>query len=248
MTRLVWNADGARFFEAGVDHGVLYVDGLGVPWNGLISVNESTDGGDITARYIDGVKYKDVRAAEEFRAEIVAYTYPDEFLACEGVTPVRFGLFASQQRKKSFGLCYRTGVGNDADGLNHAYKLHLIYNASTAPSERNFNTVGEEVEPFNFTWNISAVPTIFAGLKPTPNFIIDSRDVPPDLMVDILAVLYGTDTTPARLPSVGELLSIFNNYQAVGFDAGHLTEEYFATFDAGRVGEPYTSTIDGGEL
>lgn len=248
MTRLAWNADGQRYFEAGVDHGVLYVDGLGVPWNGLISVSETIDGGSIRPFYIDGVKYKDLRQSEEFRAELTAYTYPDEFQACEGVLPVRMGLYSTMQRKKDFGLCYRTSVGNDIEGVGHAFKLHLIYNCKTSPSDRDFESIGEDVEPFNFRWNIVARPEVFAGLKPTPNFVIDSREIPPDLLMDILDVLYGTSTTPARLPSVGELLSIFNNYQAVGFDAGHLTEEYFATFDAGRVGDPYTSTIDGGEL
>lgn len=248
MTRLVWNVVGERFFEAGIDHGVLYVDGAGVAWNGLLSVAESSSGGDTEAYYIDGVKYMQRSNLEEFEATIEAYTYPDEFLPCDGVKPINNGLFAAQQRKKAFSLCYRTALGNDVDGAAHAFKLHLVYEALASPSERDNRSMSDSIEPFNFSWKIVTKPPTITGIRQTSKFVIDSRDVPSDLMQQILDILYGSDTTPPRIPSVTELIFIFDQYETTSFDAGHVGEEYFVSFDAGHVGDPYTSSIDGGTL
>ena len=244
--QLFWNAIGERRFEAGIDRGVLYLDGAGMVWNGLISVTESPRGGDVKSYYVDGVRYLDVAGAEEYEATIEAYTYPDQFGDCDGTSIVGHGLFATQQKKKPFGLSYRSKVGNDVDGADHAYKIHLVYNAMVAPTDKSYKTVTDALEPDNFSWRIIAKPLIVAGFQPTPHFIIDSLETPEDLLSDIETILYGSPDADARMPSIGELMSLFTNYQASAFDGGHLTEEFFATFDAGHVGDPYTSTIDGG--
>lgn len=247
MTQLTWNAVGERTFETGVDRGVLYVKGMeGVAWNGLISVSESSSGGEITPYHIDGIKYLDHVANEEFEATIEAYTYPEEFAQCDGTVPVGNGLFATKQRKKSFGLSYRTKVGNDVYSVDHAYKIHLVYGATASPSELVSNTISDEIEPLNFTWDIVTKPPDFTGYKPTSHFVIDSRETPSELLKDIERILYGSDDSAPRLPSAMELLFIFKEYQASSFDAGLLTDEYFSTFDSGIIPEPQTSTIDGG--
>lgn len=247
MTRLMWNAAGERIFEAGVDRGVLYIEGSdGVPWNGLVAVSESPAGGDVTSYYVDGVKYLNHVALEEFKANIEAYTYPEEFAQCDGTAPVSNGLFATHQPKKSFGLAYRTLVGNDAEGVDHAYKIHLVYNATAAPTERPNSTIGEEVEPANFGWEIITKPPTFTGFRPTAHFIIDSREVPVGLLELIEDILYGSDDLSPRQPSVPELMFIFNEYQSTDYDAGGLTEEYYATIDGGFLTETQTSTIDVG--
>lgn len=247
MTQLVWSAVGERVFEAGIDRGVLYVDGAdGVAWNGLVSVAESPSGGEVTSYYIDGIKYHNSVASEEFEATIEAYTYPEEFGQCDGTVPVKYGLFATQQPKKSFGLCYRTKIGNDVDGIDHGYKLNLVYNAMASPTDRPNNTISESIDAYNFSWKIVTRPPMMTGYKPTAHFVIDSREVPDDLMIQISDILYGSATTPPRLPSVGELIYIFDEYHASVFDAGHLAEPYFGTFDGGIVPVAQTSTIDGG--
>lgn len=247
MARIKWNEIGERFFEAGVDHGVLYVKGEeGVPWNGLIAVSEAPSGGEVTPYYVDGIKYLNHVAMEEFEATIEAYTYPDEFSQCEGATLVKNGLFATQQPKKSFGLAYRTMVGNDVDGADHAYKIHLVYNATAIATERPNNTIGDLVEPSNFGWEIVTKPPEFTGFRPTAHFVIDSRKVPGDLIELIENILYGTADTNPRLPSAPELLFIFEEYDPSVFDAGLVGQDYFNTFDGGIVPEPQTTTIDAG--
>lgn len=248
MTRLAWGTVGKRFYEAGVDRGVLYLDGAdGIAWNGLVSVSESPTGGEVSAYYVDGYKYLENAASENFEATIEAYTYPDEFSVCEGTTPVTNGLFMTHQRKKSFGLCYRSKIGNDVDGMDHAYKLHLVYNALAAPSEHAHNTLTEEISPDNFSWKITTTPPDFAGYKPTAHLVIDTRDAPGGLIRQIEDILYGTDVDAARQPSPSELIFLFNSYGASVFDAGDPDEPYYITFDGGV--EPdvvQTSTIDGG--
>lgn len=247
MSRLVWHAVGERTFEVGVDRGVLYIQGSpGVPWIGLIAVNEQPVGGDVTPYYLDGIKYINHVANEEFEATIEAYTYPEEFAQCDGTLSVANGLFATQQPKKSFGLSYRTKVGNDVDGIDHAYKIHLVYNATAAPTQKANNSLSNEIDPFNFNWAIFTRPPTMQGVKPTAHFIIDSRDVPIDLLKTVEDILYGSADNNPRLPSVPELQFIFGEYQTSVFDAGFLTDTYFNEFDAGVVPEPQTSTIDGG--
>jgi hypothetical protein len=247
MARLTWNAVGERTFEAGVDRGVLYVEGSdGVPWNGLVSVSESPDGGSVTPYYIDGIKYLNHVVLEEFKATIEAFTYPREFEACDGTKPIGSGLFATQQTKTPFGLSYRVGVGNDIKGIDYAYRIHLVYNATAAPSERANNTIGMEVEPANFSWEVVTKPPVVAGYKPTSHFVLDSRDVPPPLLRSVEDILYGSYTTSPRLPSVTELLFLFSGYETSGYDAGTLVEEYFSTVDAGVIPAAQTETIDPG--
>lgn len=236
MTKLSWSTISERFFEAGISHGVLYINNAnGVPWNGLISVSESPSGGDVTPIYIDGIKQLNDISNEEFEATITAYTYPDEFGQCDGTVEVKYGLYATQQSRKSFGLSYQTRIGNDIDGTDHGYKIHLIYDATATPSNRDNRTLGDNVDPLNFIWKIASVPPAVGGYKPTAHFVIDSREVPSDLMNQLSDILYGSDTTEPRLPSVSELLFIFTEYQTSVFDAEFLTEQYFNTFDAGSV-------------
>lgn len=245
--RLKWGAVGERYFEVGVDRGVLYVDTLdGVPWNGLVSVSESPSGGEAEPYYVDGVKFLNYFNSEEFEATVEAYTYPDEFALCDGTASISNGLFATQQKRKPFGLSYRTKIGNDVDGLDHAYKIHLVYNAKVAPSERSNQSVAETVDPDNFSWAITTTPVFFRDHRPTAHFVIDSRDTTNNLLRKIEDILYGNDDQEPRLPGIAELIYIFESETATVFDAGRVGEPYYGTFDAGRVGTALTSTIDGG--
>lgn len=247
MSELEWHAVGEMVFQTGVDRGVLYVEGHdGVPWNGLISVSESPSGGEVTPYYIDGVKYLNHVALEEFAATIEAFTYPEEFGECDGTQHVSNGLFATQQRKKSFGLAYRTLIGNDIDGISHGYKIHLVYNATAEPAGLSTTTLGDRVDPSNFSWNIATLPPEFVGSKGTAHFVIDSRYTPSSLLIDLEDILYGSWKGPSRLPSASELLFLFGEFSEEFIDAGYLVEEYFATIDAGVIPEPYTETLDPG--
>lgn len=247
MTRLVWDTVGERVFEAGVDHGVLYVDGSdGVAWNGLTSVSESSSGAELAEYYIDGIKYHQVLASEEFVASIEAFTYPEEFEVCDGTRPVGNGLFATQQPRKSFGMAYRTKVGNDVEGLEYGYKIHLVYNALAAPSSRQRSSLSDSVEPMSFSWSITTKPPTYVGFKPTAHLVIDSRETPHDLMADITDILYGNDNAPARLPSADELISIFTTFQTSYIDAGDLVEPYYNGYDAGDPDDIEESMISGG--
>lgn len=247
MTRLTWGDVGDRFFETGVDRGALYVEGFdGVPWNGLVAVNESPTGGEVSSFYFDGVKINRRFSSEEFEATLEAYTYPDEFGICDGTHPIANGLFATQQRRKSFGLSYRTKVGNDVDGAEHGYKIHLVYGASASPSPKDNKTMGDTVEPFNFSWKLTTKAPAIRGRKRTAHFVIDSRETPSDVLSQIEDLLYGTADTPARMPSVPELVYIFESATATFFDAGTFIDPYYATFDAGAFADVATSTVDGG--
>lgn len=246
MARLTWDAAGEKVFEAGVDRGVLFVSGVGVPWNGLISVAEQTEGGDVVPHYIDGHVYLNQPRTQEFRATIEAFTYPEEFGVCEGVMEVQHGLHTTNQKKSSFGLCYRTMVGNDLEGIAHGYKLHIIYNAKAGPSDRSNLSNSRLETPENFSWDILTKPPEVVGHSPTAHFVIDSRKTPSVLLEQIEDILYGSDGVDPRLPSAKELLYLFESYQASVFDAGYLGETYYATFDSGVVPEAQTSTIDGG--
>lgn len=234
MTKLVWAIVGEKFYEAGIDRGVLYLDGyVGVPWNGLISVTESPTGGEVSPYYVDGIKYLNVASAEEFEATIEAYTYPDEFAKCDGSIRVANGLYAGQQSKLSFGLSYRSLIGNDIDGVDHAYKVHIVYNAMAAPTERGYNTFSDTTDPGNFNWHIVTKPPTFTGYKLTAHFVIDSREVPAGLLTEIENILYGTAGTPPRLLDVDELISLFQSFPDEFEDAGLLVDEYDDILDGG---------------
>lgn len=210
MPRLSWSAVGERFYETGVDQGVLYVGtNPGVAWTGLTSVSESPSGGEPKAYYIDGIKYLNLSSAEEFEATVNAFNSPPEFGPCDGTVSIQNGLFVTQQPRKPFGLSYRTKVGNDIDGSDHAYKIHIVYNALAAPSERSNNTIGDSTDPNSLSWSITTRPPLVTGFKPTAHFLIDSRLTPQEVLTEIEDILYGSDANSPRLPSALELTDLF---------------------------------------
>lgn len=214
MSKIVWDEIGERFFETGVKMGVLYPQDStgkypkGVAWNGLTAVNESPSGADATDLYADDDVYATLRAKEKFGATIEAYTYPDEFAACDGSAELAPGITIGQQARKAFGLCYRTAVGNDVDGDEHGYKIHLVYGATAAPSSKDYATVNESPEAITFSWEISATPVKVTGHKPTATLTIDSRTVAPESLTKIEQLLYGTEQKEAQLPTPDEILAL----------------------------------------
>lgn len=210
VTRLSWDRVGQRFFETGLDRGVLYPPtGDGVPWNGLIAVNENPTGGEARPYYIDGYKFQNRSSPEEFQATIEAYTYPDEFNACLGMPNLGSGLYISGQKKKSFGLCYRTKIGSDLDGDNVGYKIHLVYNALVSPSSRNYKTLAENPEAMTFSWDLSTKPVKTSGYKATPMMVIDTTKLTTPLLTSLEDMLYGSNTAAPRLPTPTELITLF---------------------------------------
>lgn len=246
MSAIVWDAAGSRGFIAGVDRGVLYVPGFsGVPWNGLVSVKQNNRDS-INSYYIDGVKYFDHVTVGPFEGSLEAFTYPDEFEVCDGSAEVANGLFAKRQGRKSFGLSYRSLVGNDLEGVDHGYEIHILYNVKALGSNITHSTLDSSIDARPFSWSLYAKPAMRRGVRPTSHFVISSVDTPADLLNDIEDILYGTDTTQPRLPSSEELFFLFENYSVSSFDAGYLVESYFNTLDAGDISEPQTETIDAG--
>lgn len=196
MTSLVWDKAGERLYEAGLDRGVLYKsDSSGVAWNGLVSVDEALD--DITAepRMFDGVKYLDEPVVGDFAATLTAFTYPDEFMEYEGIEFMGDGLYVGDQQPKRFGLTYRTRVGNDVEGTDYGYQIHIIYNLTAVPSPLTYSTLSEMVSPNNFSWSLTAVPESVPGFRPTAHFILDSRFLPGDILATIEDILYGSDAS-----------------------------------------------------
>lgn len=214
MAKLVWNEAGKRLYETGVDRGVLYVsDGSGgyqkgVVWNGLVSVNESPSGAEATPLYAGNVKYVELMSNEEFGASIEAYTYPEEFEQCDGSAELADGITIGQQPRKSFGLCYRTKIGNDTAGDEHGYKIHLIYGAKAAPTEKSYTTINDSPEAITFSWEITTTPIEVAGHKPTATLTIDSTKVTPTALTAIETKLYGDTTGEATLPTPAEILAL----------------------------------------
>lgn len=205
MSKIVWDQTGERFYETGVKMGVLYVKegntyGKGVAWNGLTAVTESPSGAEATALYADDIKYLNLMSAEEFGATIEAYTYPDEFKVCNGEAELAEGIVIGQQTRKTFGLCYRTTLGNDEAGNDYGYKLHLIYGALAAPSERAYATINDSPEAITFSWEVTTTPVNVSGFKPTAYVCIDSTKVAEGVMAKIEAKLYGdTEAEPTLL-------------------------------------------------
>lgn len=226
MSKLKWDQAGEKFYETGVSNGVLYplTNGAypeGVAWNGLTAVNENPSGAEATPLYADNIKYLNLMSAEEFGATIEAYTYPDEFGACNGEAELAAGVSIGQQARKLFGLSYQTKVGNDQNN-DLGYKIHLIYGALAAPSEKAYATVNDSPEAITFSWEVSTTPVEVEGFKPTASLVIDSTKVDADALTRLKDVLYGTDGsqgtegTTARLPLPDEVLSIINNTQIGG--------------------------------
>lgn len=218
MSKLVWDQSGKRLYETGVDHGVLYpiqsggTYSKGVAWNGLTAVTESPSGADVNDIYADNMKYLGLVGAEKFGATVEAYTYPDEFAECDGSVELVKGATIGQQNRKVFGMVYRTVIGNDVDGNEHGYKLHLIYGATAAPSEKAYNTINEDPEAITFSWELSTTPVNVTGHKPTASLTIDSTKADPTKLAELEKILFGdTDTeTEPRLPLPDEIAEILN--------------------------------------
>lgn len=213
MSKLTWDASGERLYETGVKQGVLYVMdnnvyGNGVAWNGLTAITESPSGAESTPLYADDIKYLDLRSTEEFGATIEAYTYPDEFAACDGSASLADGVSIGQQARKMFGLCYRTTVGNDTDGTDHGYKLHLIYGATASPSEKAYETINDSPEAITFSWEITTTPVSVTGFKPTASITIDSTKADPTCLAALEEKLYGGESTEPTLPLPDEVKTI----------------------------------------
>lgn len=212
MPRINWDAIGERFYESGIDRGVLYTQGNdGVPWSGLTSVSEKPSGGSAVSYYLDGQKYINMIADEEYSATITAYTYPEEFEVCDGTRRANLeaaGLFVSHQRRQSFSLAYRTMIGNDTDP-SAAYKIHIIYNALAEPADRDFATRTDSPSTANFSWSITTTPPVMPGFRPSAHLVIDTRVAHPGAVSDVEDILYGTDSTSAKIPDLAELITVF---------------------------------------
>ena len=216
MAKLVWDKTGDRLYETGVKNGVLYIPtagvySKGVAWNGLTAVTESPSGAEATALYADDTKYLSLMSAEEFGATIEAYTYPDEFAACDGSAELADGVTIGQQKRSIFGLCYKTTIGNDTEGNDHGYKLHIIYGAQAKPSERAYATINDSPEAITFSWEITTTPVNVTGAKPTASLVIDSTKADPSKLAALEDILYGKDGEPgneARLPLPDEIKTL----------------------------------------
>ena len=213
MSKLVWDQTGERFYETGVKQGVLYPQEAGaypkgVAWNGLTAVTESPSGAEATALYADDIKYLNLYSAEEFGGTIEAYTYPDEFAVCNGEAELVAGVKIGQQARKAFGMCYRTALGNDTDGVEHGYKLHLVYGAMAAPSEKGYATINDSPEAITFSWEFSTTPVAVEGFSPTATIVIDSTKVDAAKLTALEAVLYGSESEEARLPLPDEVATL----------------------------------------
>lgn len=214
MPKLVWDKLDERIYETGVDHGVLYPYSTtdkeyknGVVWNGLTNVSESPEGAEVTALYADNIKYLNLMSTEEFKATIEAYTYPNEFAACNGELELATGITVGQQKRSTFGISYRTKIG-DAEDSEKGYKLHLVYGCLAAPSEKAYGTVNDSPEAITFSWEVSTTPVEVEGMKPTATIVIDSTKADPDKLAALENILY--DAENARLPLPDEIASIFN--------------------------------------
>ena len=213
MSKLIWDQTGERLYETGVKMGVLYpqVGGAypkGVAWNGLTAVTESPSGAEANPLYADDIKYLNLTSAEEFGATVEAYTYPEEFAECDGSAAIATGVYIGQQPRKAFGLCYRTVLGNDVANNEYGYKLHLIYGALAAPSEKAYATINDSPEAITFSWEITTTPVNVTGFKPTASLTIDSTKVDKDKLAALEEVLYGSESEEARLPLPDEVITI----------------------------------------
>ncbi len=214
--KLSWDDTGTREYETGVDHGVLYTPdeagayATGVAWNGLTTVTETPSGAEANAKYADNIKYLNLYSAEELGLSIEALTYPDEFLPFDGVANPVPGVYVGQQNRKGFGLSYRTLVGNDLEGNDHGYKLHLVYGATASPSEKAYGTVNDSPEPIAFSWTLATLPVAVTGLKPSSIVIVDSTDpdIDPAALAALETILYGDDGVDPRLPLPDEVIAI----------------------------------------
>ena len=214
MPKLVFDAAGKRYFEAGVDQGVLFrmneggtAYESGVPWNGLISVTESPEGAEETAIYADNMKYLSLRSPENLKLSIEAYTYPEEFEACDGSAELSTGISVGQQARRNFALCYRTRVGNDQNS-ELGYKIHIVYGATAAPSERAHATVNESPEAMTMSWELSTTPVAVSGHRPTAHIVIDSTKISATALAKIEEKLYGATVGDSTLQTPDEIVAL----------------------------------------
>lgn len=214
MAKILWDKAGEHYYETGVDHGVLYTldskgaYAKGVAWNGLTTVTETPSGAEANAQWADNIKYLNLYSAEELGLTIEAFTYPDEFALCDGTAELAPGVSVGQQDRQMFGLSYRTKVGNDLEGNNLGYKLHLVYGCKASPSERGYATINDSPEPIGFSWEVSTAPISVEGHQPTSIVTIDSRKVDQSKLATLEAKLYGSDTAEPTLPLPDEIAKI----------------------------------------
>jgi hypothetical protein len=214
MTALVWDQVGERRYETGVDRGVLYLPdasgdyNTGVAWNGLTTVNETPSGAAATPQFADNIKYLNLVAHEEFGATVDAFTYPDEFALCDGTVEPEPGVHLGQQSRKLFGLCYRTMLGNDLEGNDYGYKLHLVYGALAAPSQKSYGTINDTPAAIAFSWAVTTTPVAVTGAKPTALVTVDSTKVDPAKLATLEGILYGSPGDDPRLPLPDEVVTI----------------------------------------
>lgn len=220
MSQLVWDQTGQRIYETGVKKGVLYVQDSkgaypkGVAWNGLTAVNQSPSGAEASPLYADDIKYLELMSNEDFGGSIEAYTYPEEFEACDGSAALATGVKIGQQKRSSFGLCYRTIIGNDIENDEYGYKLHLVYGCKAAPSEKAYATVNDSPEAVTFSWEFTTTPVAVDGFKPTAYLEIDSTKADADKLAALEAILYGSGDTEARLPLPSEIKTLMADGEA----------------------------------
>lgn len=220
MAEITWDQIGERFYETGVDHGVLYIPSNGVydtgfAWNGLTTVTESPSGADATPLYADNIKYLNLIATEQFGGTIEAYTYPDEFGLCDGTNNPSPGVAVGQQTRKTFGLSYRTRLGNDENGVDNGYKLHLVYSAIASPSQKAYATINDAPQAISFSWQFTTTPVAVTGLKPTSLLTIDSTKVDSAALLSLETALYGSALVDPRLPLPDEVIGMFAGAQTV---------------------------------
>ena len=222
MSKLVWDQTGTREYETGVKNGVLYPQGengtypAGYAWNGLISVTESPSGAEATPLYADDIKYLNLMSNEEFGATIEAYMSPEEFDECDGTASLAAGISIGQQKRKQFGMAYKTTIGNDVDGNDYGYKIHIIYGALAAPSEKAYSTINDSPEAITLSWEVTTTPVTVEGFKPTSTVVIDSTKVDKTKLAALEAVLFGSESEGARLPLPDEIVSIIGTASEPG--------------------------------
>lgn len=215
MSKLAWDETGKRFYEAGADRGVLYKYdskisnyGEGVAWSGLTNVSQSPSGAESSPMYADNIKYANLKSNEDFGGTIEAYTYPDEFAECDGSAEIAPGVNIGQQNRTKFGFSYRTKIGNDVDGIEHGYKIHLVYGAEANPSEKSYATINESPEAITLSWEFSTTPVNVSGFKPTSHVEIDSTKTTAEKIKALEDILYGTEEVEARLPLPDEVATL----------------------------------------
>lgn len=221
MAKLIWDEIGKRFYETGVNQCALYLQEngaypKGVAWSGITAINESPSGAEASPIYADNIKYLNLMSTEEFAASIEAYTYPDEFAVCDGSAEIATGITIGQQPRKQFGLCYKSLVGNDTEGTEYGYKLHLIYGCLAAPSEKSNTTVNDSPEAASMSWEITTTPVNVEGFKPTATLVIESTKVDKTKLAELEAILYGTAEEEARLPLPDEIMTLVGTASAEG--------------------------------